>query len=106
MSLAITPKEKAMKKPRRFSAVLFALSVGVGLSSYAMAAGKPCEQIRKACADAGFTKGGAKQGIGLVGNCINPIMQGTSPPGKVAKPLPTIDPQVVAACRAADPNFG
>jgi N-acetylglucosamine-6-sulfatase len=95
-----------MQKRWRLSAMLIAFSVGVGISSYATAAGKPCEQIRKACTKAGFTKGGAKQGIGLIGDCIDPVMQGTSPPAKAAKPLPTIDPQLIAACRAADPTFG
>jgi hypothetical protein len=90
----------------RLSAVLLALNVGVGLSSQAMAVGRSCEQISKACADAGFTKGGAKQGVGLIDDCIDPIMQGTSAAGKAVKPVPIIDRQLVAACRAADPTFG
>jgi arylsulfatase A-like enzyme len=33
-------------------------------------------------------------------------MQGTDQPKKASKPLPKIDPQVVAACKASNPAFG
>jgi hypothetical protein len=72
----------------------------------ALAADKPCQQIRQACLDAGFLEGAAKQGNGLVIDCVDPIMQGAAQPTKASKPLPTIDPQLVSACKTANPNFG
>jgi len=65
-----------------------------------------CEQIRAACKSAGFVQGSAKEGNGLWPDCINSIMQGKSPPRKTSKPLPRVDSQLVAACRAQDPSFG
>jgi hypothetical protein len=35
-----------------------------------------------------------------------PIMQGTPQPRRAGKPLPQIDPQLVADCKAQNPNFG
>jgi hypothetical protein len=89
-----------------FTAAIFVGCVAVLNSSAAVAANKPCQQIRQACAKAGFVQSGAKQGNGLVADCIVPIMQGAAQPANASKPLPTIDPQVVAACHAADPKFG
>src|SRR5438445_2105285 len=66
----------------------------------------PCLQIRDACISAGFTRGGIKDGTGLVADCVVPIVQGTPQPPKASKPLPQIDPQVVADCKAKNPNFG
>jgi hypothetical protein len=37
-------------------------------------------------------------------DCIRPIMLGT--PKRQATALPQIDPQIVAACKERDPNFG
>jgi hypothetical protein len=39
-------------------------------------------------------------------DCIRPIMTATPPQQQATKPLPQIDPQVVAACKQQDPNFG
>ena len=87
--------------------MFFAGLVVAGQSSPALAAGgKPCLQIRQACLKAGFVQRNAKQGNGLIADCIAPIIQGTAQPANASKPLPTIDPQVVAACHTADPNFG
>jgi hypothetical protein len=33
-------------------------------------------------------------------------MQGSAQPRRASKPLPQIDPQLVAACKAVNPNFG
>ena len=67
-----------------------------------------CAQIVAACRQAGFVEGGSQMGVGIVADCIRPIMVGT--PRRVAqgsmKPLPKIDPQVVAACKQQNPNFG
>jgi hypothetical protein len=66
----------------------------------------PCEQILKACEGAGFVKGEAKQGYGLWLDCVDPIMQGkTTVPG-ATKPLPAIDADLVAKCKAKNPKFG
>lgn len=66
----------------------------------------PCEQIKQTCENAGFVKGDAKQGFGLWVDCIDPIIRGTAQPKKAIKPLPTIDPSLVAACKTKNPKFG
>jgi len=45
-------------------------------------------------------------GFGIVVDCIRPIMEGTPQRRRAAKPLPQIDPQIVAACKNQNPNFG
>jgi hypothetical protein len=66
----------------------------------------PCQQIEKACKDAGFILGDAKKGDGLWVDCIDPIIQGkTTVPG-ATKPLPKVDASLVAACKAKNPKFG
>jgi hypothetical protein len=67
---------------------------------------RPCAQITAACKQAGFTPAGAKTGLGIVLDCIRPIMLGTPQRKEAGKPLPQIDPQVVAACKQQNPNFG
>jgi hypothetical protein len=85
-----------------FSAVAFAEPAHDGKDH----APGPCQQIEKACKDAGFIKGEAKKGFGLWVDCIDPIMQGkTSVPG-ATKALPSVDAGVVAACKAKNPKFG
>jgi serine/threonine protein kinase len=69
-------------------------------------ANRPCDKIRQACLDAGFVYGHAKKGNGLSADCIVPIIQGTPQPSAASRPLPTIDPQIVATCRARNPKFG
>ena len=58
-----------------------------------------CEQIRTACKNAGFVLGGGARD-GLLVDCFNPIVQGTARPKAASRPLPTINPQLVNACRA------
>ena len=66
----------------------------------------PCKQILKACEDAGFVKGEAKKGYGLWVDCVDPIMQGkTTVPG-ATKALPSVDANLVSACKAKNPKFG
>ena len=65
----------------------------------------PCGEVTAACERAGFARG-AGGGAGLRVDCVNPIMQGTNQPKKASKPLPQIDPQVVAACKSSNPAFG
>jgi len=64
----------------------------------------PCAKIAQACTRAGFVPNGAKSGLGIISDCIHPIMLGT--PTRQAAALPQIDPQIVAACKERDPNFG
>ncbi len=68
--------------------------------------GGPCAQIAAACKQAGFVSNGAKTGVGIVVDCIRPIIAGTPQGAQGIKPLPQIDPQVVAACKQQNPNFG
>jgi hypothetical protein len=65
-----------------------------------------CGQITAACEGAGFTPGAGQQGAGLQVDCIVPIMQGTGQPRRARKPLPQVDPQLVADCKASNPRFG
>jgi class 3 adenylate cyclase len=66
----------------------------------------PCAQITLACLQAGFIAGAARDGIGIQIDCIRPIMLGTQQPRWASKPLPAVDPQAVAACKAQNPTFG
>jgi hypothetical protein len=66
----------------------------------------PCAQIRAACTQAGFVPNGAEMGVRIEVDCIQPIMAGTPQRRQATKPLPPLDPQVVAACKARSPNFG
>jgi hypothetical protein len=68
--------------------------------------GGPCAQITAACKQAGFIPKGAKTGAGIMVDCIRPIMMGTPQGVQGSKPLPQIDPQLVAACKQRNPNFG
>ena len=68
--------------------------------------GGPCDQIAAACKQAGFVPKGAKTGAGIIVDCIRPIMAGTPQVAQGTNPLPQIDPQVVAACKQQNPNFG
>jgi hypothetical protein len=67
---------------------------------------RPCAAIRQVCLQAGFVQNGARAGEGIVVDCIRPIMMGTAQRPKAAKPLPAVDPALVEACRARNPNFG
>lgn len=67
---------------------------------------RPCAQIRAACIQAGFVPNGANMGIGIIVDCIRPIMAGAPQRKRATKPLPQIDPQLVIACKNRNPNFG
>ena len=90
-------------------ATLCALVAGFGLPLTAQSAEPvpgPCEQIVAACSSVGFVKGDAKEGFGLWHDCIDPIMRGTSQPPNAVKPLPAVNPELIAACKQKHPNFG
>jgi hypothetical protein len=59
-----------------------------------------CAEIRSACQAAGFVPGGAPSGTGLKDDCMDPILEGAPQPRNAAKPLPQVDAQLVAECRA------
>jgi N-acetylglucosamine-6-sulfatase len=87
--------------------MLYTLFIGLGVASASQSAPQgPCAQIIAACQDAGFVQGGAKTGNGLQVDCIEPIMQGKAAEYQASKPLPGVDPQLVAACKAKNPKFG
>jgi lipoprotein-anchoring transpeptidase ErfK/SrfK len=67
---------------------------------------RPCAQIRTACLNAGFIQGAARQGIGLQVHCVMPIMQASAQPPTARRPLPAIDPKIVAECRARNARSG
>jgi hypothetical protein len=54
----------------------------------------PCKAIAKACKNAGFVKGGAKSGNGIMANCIKPLLEGQSVKGV------SISGEEAAACKA------
>jgi hypothetical protein len=93
----------------------YGLRIGLICAAVALAAGVAdaqaprrgaCGQIIAACQQAGFERGGAKGGNGIQIDCVRPIMQGTAQRRRAAKPLPQVAPELVAACSAANPNFG
>jgi len=65
-----------------------------------------CETIEAACRGAGFVEGDYQKGYGLWKDCIDPIMQGAKQPAKAIKPLPSVQPATVAACKQKNPKFG
>src|SRR5262249_25997334 len=64
-----------------------------------------CREIVVACQQAGFIQGGARTGDGIQVDCVRPILLGTAQPRRATRPLPQIDPQIVAACKARNPDF-
>jgi lipoprotein-anchoring transpeptidase ErfK/SrfK len=91
--------------PMRALAVL-ACAMAAPATVAAAQGGGPCGQIRLACQGAGFAPGAALEGIGLQVHCIMPIMLARPQPPSARRPLPGINPQLVADCRASHPGFG
>jgi hypothetical protein len=54
----------------------------------------------------GSCRAAQKIGVGLGVDCVCPIVQGTAQRRKASKALPQVDQQIVAACKARNPNFG
>src|SRR6266849_2480736 len=75
-------------------------------AAHASQAAGPCRQVVAACQEAGFTQGGARTGDGIQVDCVRPIMQGTAQQRRATRPLPQIEPELVAACKARNPNLG
>jgi hypothetical protein len=57
-----------------------------------------CDQIKAACEQAGFVYGGANAGNGVIVDCFRPIVQAKPQPANASRPLPQVDPQLVAGC--------
>src|SRR5262249_51376269 len=85
---------------------LVRLCLGAAVSVQAAPRQRACAEIRAACEQAGFVQGGARSGDGLFVDCIMPIMRGTPQPRRASRPLPQINLQLVADCKAQNPNFG
>jgi len=94
-----------MRRSRICIAAFAALVVGTTVAA-AQGLPKPCAALRQVCIQAGFVPQGARAGDGLMVDCIRPIMHGIPQPQRATKPLPAVDPQLVEACRAQNPNFG
>jgi N-acetylglucosamine-6-sulfatase len=83
-----------------------AAALGAVVASQAAQVRGACGQITAACQRAGFVQGGAKAGNGLQVDCVDPIMSRATPTQNAGKTLPQVDPQIVAACKASNPEFG
>jgi hypothetical protein len=90
-------------------ATLCALVMGCVLPFAAQSAEQipaACKQIVIACRSAGFVQGDYQKGYGLWTDCVDPIMRGAQPPRQADKQLPTVNPELIATCKQANPNFG
>lgn len=54
---------------------------------------QPCLKIEQACKAAGFVKGGAKEGKGLIVDCVKPLLEGKNVLGV------TVDAATRKACQ-------
>jgi hypothetical protein len=99
-------RDEMHKDVSRVSGFLLALIVLNFYTADAVLAQGPCAQIRAACEQAGFVRGGGRTGNGIQVDCVRPIMAGTSQRPKASKPLPKVDAQLITACKATNPNFG
>ena len=97
-----------MQRNRIWAVIFGTLIVGLGpaVSVQAAPRQRACAAIRAACEQAGFVQGGARTGDGLFVDCIAPIIRQTRQPPRASRPLPKIDLQLVADCKAQNPNFG
>ena len=96
-----------MRRSQIFCAIVGTLIAGPEtIAVQAAPRQRPCAEIRAACEQAGFVQGGSQTGDGLFVDCIVPILKGRPQPRRATKPLPEIDLQLVAACKAQNPNFG
>jgi N-acetylglucosamine-6-sulfatase len=87
--------------------LLYTLFMGFGVASASQRAPAqgPCAQIIAACQAAGFSQGAAKSGKGLQIDCVEPIMQGKTGENNAGLRLPTINPKIIAACKARNPKY-
>ncbi len=89
----------------RMLVILTSFALRLVFTSYQVRADSPsCEQIKTACRNAGFIRGGGARD-GLLLACFNPIVHGTTRPRAASIPLPAINPQLVNACRAGNASI-
>jgi hypothetical protein len=50
--------------------------------------------------------GAAKSGNGIGADCITPLIEGNAQPSEATIALPKVDPAIIAACKAVNPNYG
>jgi len=81
-----------------------ALLAALLLSSDAIAQ-SACGEIAAACEAAGFVRGGASAGDGILVDCAGPILEGRAP-RRTTRALPQVAPELIAQCRREDPAFG
>jgi len=107
-ALELTHEAIKMHQNQIWAAILGTLIVGLdpAVSVQAAPRQRACAEIRAACEQAGFVQGGARTGDGLFVDCIAPIIRQTPQPPRASRPLPKIDLQLVADCKAQNPNFG
>jgi N-acetylglucosamine-6-sulfatase len=97
---------RQMLMPIGVLGVLLVVGLTAPLAAPAAREEGPCGQVTAACEQAGFARGSARSGSGLLVHCVAPIMQGRAQPRRARQPLPQINPQVVEACKASNPTFG
>ncbi|MEO8243745.1 MAG: sulfatase [bacterium] len=63
--------------------------------------GDNCGDLRKACQAAGFVQsGGHGSGTRVIRDCMDPLMNGVTPPGTGKLPLPKVSADAIASCKA------
>ena len=83
----------------------FLLAGATTATAQAMPVPRSCVEIRLACHDAGFSRADGKHGSAIVRDCIQSIL-GDRRASADIRALPAVKPQLVTACRSADPAFG
>src|SRR5262245_17138325 len=106
LSCGIPLGATTMRQMRMLVGTIGLLAVGMSASVATARDQGACGQIRATCMAAGFAPGAAREGIGLQVHCMMPIMQARAQPPTARRPLPKVDPQLVADCRAGNLRFG
>jgi serine/threonine protein kinase len=96
--------QNRVNKELRQQGIVPQTSTGPGDSGPVVA--KPCAEINMACKRAGFIAGTGKSGNGIFAGCVSPIIEGRLQPNNAVLPLPHVRPEVVAACKQLNPNYG
>ena len=82
----------------------FALALGIVLAALlplSVHAKPGCAALKEACQAAGFSNaGGLGQGVKIIRDCMNPLLNGVVPPGTGKLPLPSVSDKVIADCKA------
>jgi len=90
------PKKAEAKKPEAKKADIVDRS----------AAPAACKQMADVCRKDGYLPADWKDYDGLWSDCVDPILQGQTIVPGAKRPLPSVDPKVVAACKASHPKYG